>query len=225
VSAVESGTCCCYAMRSTLLVAVALGATACGSLGNREQGVFFGVSSGPAEVGRNPTASTVRGAIIGAMVGGTVGRVIGHQMDQQAHELKVAIPGATVERLAEGIQITFPPGLLFHADSDALRLDAARNLQKLAASMKRYPHTELLLVAHTDAPGSQEYNQDLSTRRANSAAAYLTTEGIGPNRVHTPGRGALEALASNETDTARKQNQRIEVAIYAAVKARTMRQH
>jgi hypothetical protein len=55
----------------------------------------------------NQTGSTARGAIIRAVVGGTVGAVIGQQMDQQAKELKVAIPGATVERVAEGIQVTF----------------------------------------------------------------------------------------------------------------------
>lgn len=212
-----------YTMRRPLLVAVALASSACASWSNKQKGAVIGAAGGAAAGGviGNQTGSTTRGAIIGAVIGGTAGAVIGHQMDQQAKELKLDIPGAIVERVGEGIQVTFASGLLYDFDSDAIRPEAATNLQNLAISLKKYPNTTLLVVGHTDALGSTAYNQDLSTRRATSASTYLTTQGVATSRVSTSGRGELESLASNETEAGRQKNRRIEVAIFAGPMART----
>lgn len=212
-------------MRATLcLIAVSssLLTTSCASLNKKQEGAIIGAGAGGAigAVVGNQTGSTARGAIIGAAVGGAVGAVIGHQMDQQAKELKVAIPGATVERVGEGIQVTFASGLLYDFDSDAIRADAATNLRNLAISLAKYPKTDLLIVGHTDALGTATYNQDLSTRRATSAANYLMTQGVATTRLRVTGRGELEALASNETEAGRQLNRRIEVAIYASSAAK-----
>ena len=215
-----------YTLRSSALVAFALASTACASLGNKEKGAVIGAAGGAVVGGviGNQTGSTARGAIIGAVVGGTAGAVIGHQMDQQAKELKLDIPGAIVERVGEGIQVTFASGLLYDFDSDAIRSESAINLTNLATSLKKYPNTTLLIVGHTDALGSTVYNQDLSTRRASSASTYLTTQGVVSTRVHTSGRGELESLASNETEAGRQKNRRIEVAIFNGPLTRTSEQ-
>lgn len=212
-------------MRNTLILLVATSSvisTSCASLNKKQEGAIIGAGTGGAigAVVGNQTGSTARGAIIGAAVGGAVGAVIGHQMDQQAKELKVSIPGATVERVGEGIQVTFASGLLYDFDSDAVRADAAVNLRNLAISLAKYPKTDLLIVGHTDALGTAAYNQDLSTRRATSAANYLMTQGVTTTRLRVTGRGEVEALASNETEAGRQQNRRIEVAIYASSAAR-----
>jgi len=214
--------------RSAMLVTalLALGVTsACASWGNRETGAVVGAAAGGAVGGviGNNTGSTARGAIIGAVVGGTAGAIIGHQMDQQASELEVEVPGAIVERVGEGIQVTFASGLLYDFDSDAIRPAAAENLRNLAASLARYPNTELLIVGHTDATGSDTYNEDLSARRANSALRNLTGQGVAVNRVHASGRGEWEPLATNETEAGRQANRRIEVAIFAGEAARASR--
>lgn len=210
-------------VRGALLLAVALSASACASWNAKQKGAVIGAATGAAAGGviGNNTGSTARGAIIGAVVGGATGAVIGHQMDQQAKELKLEIPGATIERVGEGIQVTFASGLLYDFDSDAIRPEAAKNLQNLAASLKRYPDTQLLIVGHTDALGSTTYNQDLSARRAYSASTYLTTQGIRTDRVRASGRGELEALGTNETEAGRQINRRIEVAIFAGPAARS----
>jgi outer membrane protein OmpA-like peptidoglycan-associated protein len=204
-------------LRNLVLVTAALASTACASLSRKEKGAAIGAAAGATVggvIGKN-NGSTAKGAIIGAVVGGTAGAIIGHQMDQQAKELKVQIPGAVVERVGEGIQVTFASGLLFDFDSDAIRSDAAENLRNLAASLKKYPNTNLLIVGHTDAQGSADYNQNLSTRRASSASSFLSTQGVAPDRLRTVGRGETEPLASNETEAGRQQNRRIEVAIFA----------
>ena len=164
--------------RVTLLAGVVM-LSACASLNKKEDGAIIGaaVGGGIGAVIGNQTGSTARGAIIGAVVGGVAGTVIGHQMDQQAKELKQNIAGATVERVGEGIQVTFASGLLYDFDSDRVRPEAAENLLSLAASLSKYPKTDLLIVGHTDSAGTSGYNQTLSERRARSASDYLLGEG------------------------------------------------
>jgi outer membrane protein OmpA-like peptidoglycan-associated protein len=175
-------------------------------------------------VGR-ANGSTAKGAIIGAAVGGAAGAVIGHQMDQQAKEIKQNIPGAVVERVGEGLQVTFASGLLFDYDSDALRSAARENLSSLAASLEKYPNTNLLIVGHTDSVGSDTYNQGLSERRATAAANYLAAQGVARDRLRSVGRGETEPVVPNDTDADRQKNRRVEVAIYAndALKAQALR--
>lgn len=195
-----------------------LAISACASWGNRETGAVVGTAAGGgagAVIG-NKTGSTARGAIIGAVVGGTAGAIIGHRMDRQAKELEVEVPGAVVERVGEGIHVTFASGLLYDFDSAAIRPAAAENLSNLAASLQKYPKTQLLIVGHTDSSGSEEYNEELSTRRANAARGYLMGQGITSSRIHASGRGEFEPLATNETEAGRQANRRIEVAIFAS---------
>jgi outer membrane protein OmpA-like peptidoglycan-associated protein len=209
-------------IRGAVLLITAFAITSC-AWSNKVKGGAIGAAGGAAVGGvvGNQTGSTARGAIIGAVVGGAAGAIIGHQMDQQTKELAIAIPGARVERVGEGMVVTFASGLLYDYDSDAIRPEAALNLQALATSLKKYSGTELLIVGHTDAVGSLEYNQALSTRRADSASRYLVSEGVGSARMRTSGRGELEAVGSNETEAGRQQNRRIEVAIYASEAVRT----
>ncbi len=206
---------------ATATLAALLGG--CASMNKKQKGGAIGAAAGGAiggVIGRN-NGSTARGAIIGAVIGGTAGAVIGHQMDQQAKELKLDIPGATIERVGEGIQVTFASGLLFDFDSDAIRTESAQNLRNLAASLTKYPKTDLLIVGHTDALGTTAYNQDLSMRRADAASRYLSAQGVGSTRLRTAGRGEAEPLTSNDSEAGRQTNRRIEVAIYANNSART----
>ena len=118
-------------------------------------------------------------------------------------------------RVGEGIQVTFPSGLLFDFDSDVVRSDAATNLNSLAANLNNYGDSNMMIAGHTDAVGSSEYNQGLSNRRAESAARYLSTQGVS-RHIATAGLGEREPVGSNETEAGRQQNRRIEVAIYAS---------
>jgi outer membrane protein OmpA-like peptidoglycan-associated protein len=195
------------------LVVTSLAIAACSSLQtNKEKGAVIGAAAGGVAGGAigRANGSTAKGAIIGATVGGVVGAVIGHQMDQQAKKLEQNIPGAVVERVGEGIQVTFQSGLLFDFDSDQIKAEAAQNLRNLASSLDEYPNTDLLIVGHTDSVGTAAYNQDLSERRARSTALYLASVGVNAGRLKTVGRGETEPVSSDD-----QQNRRVEVAIYA----------
>jgi len=192
------------------------------AMNKAEKGAIIGAGAGGAAgavIGK-ATGSTVRGAIIGAVVGGAAGAIIGHQMDKQAEELAYDLPGATVQRIGEGITVTFPEGLLFGFDSDQINSVAGDNLRRFAASLAKYSNTRTLIVGHTDSEGSADYNMDLSNRRALSAANFITGEGVDRARISTAGRGEGEPIATNSSDAGRQLNRRVEVAIYADAAAR-----
>jgi outer membrane protein OmpA-like peptidoglycan-associated protein len=198
-------------------LALLMAASACASLNKKEQGAIIGAGTGAVVGGvvGNATGSTARGAIIGAAVGGAAGAVIGHQMDQQAKEIKQNVPGAVVQRVGEGLEVTFDSGLLFDYDSDVLRPAAKENLASLASSLDKYPDTNILVVGHTDSVGTDAYNMGLSERRAAAAVNYLVSQGVDRTRIHSAGRGETEPVTTNSTAEGRQQNRRVEVAIYA----------
>ena len=193
------------------------GLPGCSSMTKEQKGAVIGAAAGGAAgaVIGSKTGSTTRGVIIGAVVGGVAGAIIGKKMDQQAQELEQEIPGAVVERVGEGIQITFASGLLFDFDSDVIRGDARTNLNNLADNLNKYDETNLMIAGHTDAIGSDSYNQDLSERRAESAARYLRSQGV-TRPIETVGLGEREPVADNDTEDGRSRNRRVEVAIYAS---------
>lgn len=204
------------------VAALTLALGACSALNKKASGGLIGAGAGAAvgAVVGNQTGSTARGALIGAVVGGIAGTVIGNQMDQQAKELRQDIPGATVQRVGEGIAVTFLSGLLYDTDSDVIRAESASNLRSLANSLDKFPNTDLLIVGHTDATGSTEHNQGLSQRRAIAASDYLARQGVAAARLRTSGRGELEPISTNDTDAGRGLNRRVEIAIFANAAAK-----
>jgi outer membrane protein OmpA-like peptidoglycan-associated protein len=202
----------------SLLVAAVSSVGLGGCATKSQTGAVVGAAGGAVVGGviGKATGSTARGAIIGAVVGGAAGGIIGAQMDRQAKELKQNIPGATVERVGEGIAVTFQSGLLYDFDSDVVRSEAGKNLRALASSLDKYPGSNILIVGHTDQVGPSSYNQSLSDRRAAAAAAYLVSQGVSRDRVATRGMGETDPVAPNEPELGRQSNRRVEVAIYAS---------
>jgi len=187
-----------------------------------QTGAVVGASGGAVVGGviGKVAGSTATGAIIGAVVGGAAGAIIGAQMDKQAKELEQNIKGATVERVGEGIKVTFASGLLYDYDSDVVRPEARTNLHELAVSLVRYPDSDLLILGHTDDIGPATYNQGLSERRANAAATVLITNGVSGTRMATRGMGETEPVGFNETDMGRQANRRVEISIFASRETR-----
>mgnify|MGYP006270318243 FL=1 len=190
----------------------------CASLSNTEQGAIIGTTAGAAggaAVGR-AAGGTAEGAILGAVIGGAAGALIGNRMDKKAEELEEELANAEVERVGEGIKVTFDSGLLFGFDSAELSSDARGNLTEFSGSMEEFPETQILIVGHTDSQGSEDYNQQLSEDRAESATEYLIQQGLDPSRITTMGKGESEPVATNDTEAGRQQNRRVEVAIFAS---------
>lgn len=155
------------------------------------------------------------GTAIGAAVGGTAGALIGRKMDKQAEELRNDLEGASVERVGEGIKITFDSGLLFDVDKSALSSTASGNLAALAETLNKYPDTDVLIEGHTDADGAEDYNQRLSVERAQSVKAFLLGKSVAGARMSTSGYGETQPMADNTTAAGKAKNRRVDIAIYA----------
>jgi outer membrane protein OmpA-like peptidoglycan-associated protein len=179
-----------------------------GAIGAGAGGVIGGV------IGHR-SGNTATGAIIGAAVGGATGAIIGRQMDKQAEELKKDLEGAKVERVGEGILVTFDSGLLFKTNSSELEETTKSNLKELAGTLNKYDDTNVLIEGHTDNTGEDSYNQKLSERRAAEVQDYLTSQGVDGSRLTTRGYGEKQPVATNDTDEGRTANRRVAVAIYA----------
>lgn len=158
-----------------------------------------------------------KGILIGATVGGIAGAIIGSYMDKHAKKLKQDLgQSADVERVGESILVTFDSGIMFDVDSYALKASTKANLDKMAETMKEYDKTEIIVMGHTDATGSDEHNQKLSENRAASVSRFLQQNGVTAKRVTTKGFGEQKPVASNNTASGREQNRRVEIAIVAS---------
>jgi outer membrane protein OmpA-like peptidoglycan-associated protein len=189
-----------------------------GSCATRTQtGAVVGAGGGAivgAVIGR-AAGNTAAGTIIGAAVGGAAGAIIGHYMDRQAAEMEQDLEGARIERIGEGIKITFAGGILFDVDRADLRGDAQAELTKLARILNKYDDTNIMVEGHTDATGAEQYNMDLSVRRASSVGTFLAVQNVARDRLNAIGFGELKPIASNESAGGRQQNRRVEIAIWA----------
>lgn len=200
------------------IIAVLLSSCASGGgMSRTAKGGVIGAGSGAVVGGviGKVAGSTAKGAIIGAAVGGTAGALIGRRMDKQAEELRRDLEGAQVERVGEGIKITFDSGILYATNSAELQSGARTELAQLAETLKKYPDTNILIEGHTDNTGTREINQPLSERRAQSVASYLGTVGVDRSRMTTQGYADTQPVADNSTAAGRQQNRRVEIAIFA----------
>ena len=158
---------------------------------------------------------TAIGAIIGAAAGGTAGALIGRKMDKQAEDLQRDMQNAKVERVGEGIKITFDSGILFDTNSSTLRPTSEADITKMAAILQKYSDTNVLVEGHTDNTGSDAINQPLSERRAQAVATATIGKGVSSSRVTTQGFGSTEPVGDNTTAEGKQANRRVEIAIYA----------
>lgn len=206
--------------RAAVLILVLLlivGSVGCASWSRKEKGAAAGAGAGAVIGGiiGKKAGNTAVGAILGAAIGGAAGAYIGDYMDKQAAEIERDLEGATVERVGEGIKVTFDSGILFDVDKANLKPRSKDELAKLAEILNKYEDTDILLEGHTDATGSEEHNLELSRLRAQSVSNYLASLGVSATRFTIMGYGESQPIADNETEDGRALNRRVEVAIYA----------
>ncbi|MDM7925881.1 MAG: OmpA family protein [bacterium] len=189
----------------------------CASMSKATQGTAIGAAAGAgigAVIGKQ-TGNTALGAILGAAVGGAAGAYIGNYMDKQAAEIQNDIEGAKVERVGEGIKITFKSGLLFNTGEATLQEQAKADLTRLSATLNKYSDTAVLIEGHTDDVGSDDFNMQLSQKRAQAVAAQLSANQVDPTRLTLMGYGESQPVVANDTPEGRQANRRVEIAIMA----------
>ncbi len=187
---------------------------------NKQKGGVIGATGGAllgAIIGNNvgKGGNGELGAVIGGVIGGTAGVLIGNKMDKQAQEIENEIPGAQVERVDDGIVVTFDEksGVYFETNKYNINTASQGVLNKLAGVFKEYPDTNILVVGHTDSSGNDDYNMTLSKNRANAVTNYLTNIGLSSGRFTTNWFGETQPLHDNSTAEGRAKNRRVNIAI------------
>lgn len=178
-------------------------------------GAIIGGVIGASDDGDNKLLKAAVGAGVGAIVGST----IGNALDQQAADLRGSISNQNISVTNTGqyLIVNMPQDVLFATDSASLRPDLTRDIKAVAASLLKYPNSQIEVIGHTDDTGSAAYNQDLSQRRAVSVANILRESGVPAGRVIGYGRGETAPVASNATPEGRAQNRRVEIIIRPTV--------
>jgi len=131
---------------------------------------------------------------------------------QQAVDLQRQIDVLQAKPTDRGLVVTLGD-VLFDTGKAGLKAGATSNLNKLVAFLNQYPDRTVAIEGYTDSVGSEDYNQGLSERRADSVKAYLAGQGIGAIRLSALGKGESDPVAGNDSAAGRQQNRRVEVII------------
>lgn len=172
-------------------------------------GAVIGLISGDDAVERRQRA------LIGAGVGALAGGSVGYYMDKQEAELRAQLEGTgvSVHRNGDNITLNMPGNVTFATASSDLSPAFFDVLNSVGKVLDEFDQTVVEVAGHTDSRGTDEYNQALSERRANSVANYLTGQGVMRERLITVGMGERYPVADNGTMAGQQANRRVEITM------------
>lgn len=156
-----------------------------------------------------------KGALIGAGIGAIAGAGVGTYLGNQQRELEKNLEGtgATVTNDGNALLVSLPNEITFAVDRAEIEPQFYEPLGRVASTLVQYDSSLIDIVGHTDSSGAEDYNQQLSQRRADSVSSFLVARGVIPARIVAYGKGETQPIASNETASGRAQNRRVELII------------
>ncbi len=206
------------AMAVVVMTLFALTLSSCASLDTKEkQGTAVGAGVGAAvgaglgqAIGGN-TQATLIGAAIGTAVGALAGNRVGAYMDKQEQDLRNALAyseAAAIQREQDVLTATFKGDVFFDFDSATLKAGAYDEIDRTARVLNNYPATRIRVEGHTDQSGAEDYNMQLSQRRAEAVKNALVAKNVDPARLETVGFGESKPISSDPA-----QNRRVTLVI------------
>jgi outer membrane protein OmpA-like peptidoglycan-associated protein len=177
-------------------------------------GAALGAVAG-AIIGETTSVKTRKATLIGAGLGALAGGGVGVYMDNQEAKLRERLQnsGVSVSRRGDQIVLNMPSNITFDSDQSDVKPQFYDTLNSVAIVFKEYDQTLIDVTGHTDSDGSDDYNFDLSRRRAGAVARYLSSQQLNANRFSVEGRGEQEPIASNASSRGKQQNRRVEIII------------
>lgn len=161
------------------------------------------------EVSSKDDADYWQGALIGAGIGALACGLAGHIWDPPIEE-----PPPPVEEMPVTSKMIVLRGLsFFDFDKSDIRPDSRPVLDEAGVLLRENKDVTISVEGHTDALGSDEYNQGLSIRRSEAVFRYLVNRGVAPERMEVFGYGESRPLADNDTESGRAQNRRVELHV------------
>jgi outer membrane protein OmpA-like peptidoglycan-associated protein len=211
---------------AVVVVGIVIAATACSTLDpyTREEqtakaqrqavigaaaGAVAGLITGDSSMERK------KRALVGSGLGALAGAAVGNYMDRQEAKLRAELErtGVSVTRIGNNITLNMPGNITFATNSADLNAGFFEVLNSVALVVNEFDQTVIEVAGHTDNTGSDQYNQQLSERRASAVAAYLGTRKVRSDRIITVGEGESRPIASNDTEAGRQQNRRVELTL------------
>jgi len=184
---------------------------------NAAKGAGIGAAAGIAVglITGDDSAERKKRALILGGVGALSGAAVGSYMDQQEMKLRQKLQGTgvSVTRVGDNITLNMPGNVTFAVNSADISASFYPVLDSVALVLKEFDKTIVEVAGHTDSTGSDASNQTLSERRASSVSAYLVSRDVRADRLISVGAGESRPIASNDTDTGRQQNRRVEITI------------
>jgi len=211
-------------MKKTILlfcIIFALAVSGCANMNKTKKGTAWGAAIGTVVgAGVGYAIDGKDGALIGAgaglAVGGLSGAAIGRYMDKQEAEMRQAladVESVSIQRDQDILALSFKSDFSFGFDSAIIKSGAEDEIARVAAVLIKYPQTNISIEGHTDSKGAEEYNMNLSTRRAEAVKASLIGRGLTSSRLRTIGFGESKPVATNDTEAGRQQNRRVRIVI------------
>jgi outer membrane protein OmpA-like peptidoglycan-associated protein len=154
-------------------------------------------------------------ALVGAGLGALAGAGVGTYMDRQEAKLRAELEktGVSVTRIGNNITLNMPGNITFATNSADLNAGFFQVLNSVALVVNEFNQTVIEVAGHTDNTGGDQYNQQLSERRAGAVAAYLGTRSVRSDRIITVGMGEARPVATNDTEAGRQSNRRVELTL------------
>lgn len=208
-------------LAATVAAAVALAGCADMQVSETQRNTAIGAGVGAlagAAIGGN-----AKGAVIGAGVGAAGGYIWSRHMEQKrlAMERATMGSGVAVSQTADNqLKLNIPADVSFDTGRADIKPNMRPILDQFASGLSGQPNTEVRIIGHADATGSDALNDQLSVQRAQATKNYLAMRGVDPNRIMVAGRGEREPIADNSTEAGRAKNRRVEIYLGERVASR-----
>ena len=198
-------------------------ATGCADMSPTQRGTATGAGVG-AGLGAIIGGSTnggggsraTKGALIGGAAGALIGNIWSNRMEKQKQEMEAATRGTGIQvtQTADNrLKLNIPADVSFDTGRADIKPNFRPVLEQFASTLQENSATFVTIVGHTDNTGTDAVNQPLSVERAARTRDYLSMRGVSPNRIQIEGRGEREPIASNNDDSGRARNRRVEIYV------------
>ena len=208
------------------LILLTLAISGCANMSETQRGTATGAGVGAgfgallgAATGGGGGSRAAGGAALGAAAGAVVGNIWSNRMQEQKRTMEQATQGTGVQvsQTADNrLKLEIPSDISFDTNRSDIKPNLRPILDRFATTLNQNPATTVSITGHTDSTGSDAINQPLSVERAAHTRDYLSTRGVSPTRIVVEGLGSSQPIASNNDNTGRARNRRVEIYVSEA---------